>query len=436
MDRITELAEIQSLVDQQQISAALSRITVLAGAYPNDFQVQLMLAATLIPAGRLQEAGLAIEQAVQHAPTHAAVTLTRHNLAVALYQRGEFDLAVQTHYQNLLQFPEHIPGYRDLAQGLIAQGEVAQGYEILQAACERFPDDRETRFAFALAALRLEKWAEGWPAYEARWTEGELAQRLPPQGQLWQPGERPQYLQILPEQGLGDHLMFARYLAHLEGLADHLHCVVPGPLRTLFAHSFPHIHFTQAAPTGEQTRYLSLASLPNHLLEQCPQPPSNWPYLRPNPAALSADLQSLLALLPQPFLAITWRGNQSASHLASRSLQLADILPAIPTPFMDQADGPHVVSIQKDPSEDEQALLAKLGILDLSPALTDFNATAAILALSDAVLSIDTAVVHLAGALDKPIILLQRPEGDWRWGADHQGRAWYREVHPVIIQRH
>lgn len=386
-------------------------------------------------AGHLEQAQQQLATIARQHPLHPALCLARHNLAVAYYAQDNFEAAEDLHRQNLRDFPDHLAGHRDLAQTLLAKGEAAAGYALLKTSLQSWPDDRETRFMLALAALRLEDWATGWPAYEARWEPGELAQRLPSGGQLWQIDDHPQYLQILPEQGLGDQLMFARYLTLLEGMAEHIHYAVPPALRTVFAHSFPHIDCHRDAPKSPDTRYASIASLPWLLQETCPQPPAQRPYLQADWATLQPELQSLLPLLPQPFLAIAWRGNQTASHLASRSLQLADIVPVIPEPFMAQVDGPHVVSIQKDPTHEEQTLLAQLGIPDLSPALTDLNATAAILEASDALLSVDTAVAHLAGALDKPIILLQRPEGDWRWGTDHQGRAWYREVHPVIIQR-
>jgi hypothetical protein len=214
--------------------------------------------------------------------------------------------------------------------------------------------------------------------------------------------------------------MFARYLARLMPFAEQITYVVHPALSTLMQSSFPNIAVSHQLVAQEGDYCLPIASLARVLLVSAPQPPKTFPYLHPSLEDCDLDLAENLDHLPKPFVAITWRGNQKGQGLATRSLQIRDILP-----ILENSPCSTIVSLQKDPTPKETAELVELGIIDFSPLLKDFNATGNILMAADSLVSIDTAIVHLAGALGKPIILLQRPEGDWRWGINHRGEAWY-----------
>lgn len=397
---------------------------------PIDIESNFSLACFSEQKGLINEAFALYQAILKHHPNHLP---SAHNLAILLYRQGRFAEAAQRHWQTLNLHPSHIASWLDLALALIASGKPTEARQVLDEANKQFPNNREARFALGLLALRQHDWATGWPAYEARWQAGELAQRIPAGCQLWDGQLTPQgRLHILPEQGFGDALMFSRYLNKVSARSQNISFTPHPALLSLLRHSFPHIDVTGTHPPQAGDACLPLASLPHVLLPDVAVPPKELPYLKADLNALSADQQSVLSALPKSFMGLVWRGNQKDAALASRSLKLSDVLPAIPAEFRRPYG---VVSLQKDPTPAEIARLDAEGILDLSPLLTDFNATAAVLEKSEGLLTIDTASAHLAGALGKPIILLQRPEGDWRWGLDHRGTAWYRDVQAIMIQR-
>lgn len=397
---------------------------------PIDIESNFALACFSEQQGLINEAFALYQDILLHQPNHLP---SAHNLAILLYRQGRFVESAQRHWQTLKQHPSHVASWLDLALALIASGKPTEARQVLDEANKHFPNSREARFALGLLALRQHDWATGWPAYEARWQKNELAQRIPADCLRWD-GKPISHgrLHILPEQGFGDVLMFSRYLNAVSA-RSHFISFTPDPaLLALFRHSFPHVDVAGTYPPQAGDVCLPVASLPLMLLPEISEPPRALPYLKADLNALSAEQQSVLTALPKSFIGLVWRGNQKDAALANRSLALDDVLPAIPPEFKRPYG---VISLQKDPSPAEIARLDAEGILDLSPMLTDFNATAAVLEKSDGLLTIDTASAHLAGALGKPIILLQRPEGDWRWGLDHRGTAWYRDVHAAVIQR-
>ena len=228
--------------------------------------------------------------------------------------------------------------------------------------------------------------------------------------------------------------MFARYLHHLPRFATQIAYVCHPALVSLFESSFPDVTICTQPDPQLGDFCLPIGSLPRVLLEvgAAPEPPKHFPYLQTSTEAGSSELQAELNKLREsdrPLLAITWRGSQQ-DQLAERSTGLEHLLRQIPPEARHQKQ---IISLQKDPTPNEIKTMNAAGVLDFSPYMTDFNATGIILKRTESLISIDTAIVHLAGALGVPFQLLLNPGGDWKWGkaqasnhcSDRDQGIWY-----------
>lgn len=445
----------QALLAAGEHAKAIRHFSALAAGHPDTPAPSLGLALALAGAGRFGEALVAIEHARSLAPASIDLLAAQanlyeqmgdeakalqgyldllardpnhlpaaHNLGSLLYRLGHFAEAAAQHRDTVRRHPQSFATWRDLGQALVAGGQMEAGLAALAKARQLAPTDRDSRFAHGLALLRAGRWAEGWPLYEARWRPGEAIPGLPGvppwQGESLA-GKR---LVVFAEQGYGDTLMFCRYLPPLAGLTAALSVVVPAPLVNLLQASFPDLAIGSQPAAGAAAHYsVALGSLPLRFLalgQATPLRPGR--YLSPSPTARAAA-----ALLPADAagLGLTWRGQPRYASNRSRSLALAALRARSPQPAARH------YAFQPDITAAEQALLAQRGDVDLAPHLTDFDHSAALLERLGGLLTVDTAMAHLAGGLALPCHIAHRREGEWRWGADGRGSAWYEKCSPL-----
>ncbi len=220
------------------------------------------------------------------------------------------------------------------------------------------------------------------------------------------------------EQGLGDTLQFLRFLPMVQATGASVLLEVQPPLRSLAA-QLPGVTalFTSGEPLPPFDWHCPLMSLPTALgiaSESLPAPRS---YLSIPDAA-----QQKAAALPWPAtglrVGIAWAGNAAHTKDRYRSLPLALLEPLL------RLEGVHFYSLQMGPPAAQlQSLQAP--ITDLRPAITDMADTAALIAHLDLVIAVDTSVVHLAGALGKPVWLMLPAAPDWRWMLHRDDSPWY-----------
>jgi len=305
--------------------------------------------------------------------------------------------------------------------------EAAQaGYE---EALRWHPDFPQARVGRAHMLLTRGDYAEGWREHEERFQIPELARRaIATPSPRWQPGESlsGKHVLIWSEQGQGDCLQFARYLPLVAAQAAQVTLCAPAGLLAVLAPSFPQIrcvpHVSEAGPHDCHASLLSLAYLLD--LPHPSQAPSA-PYLNVDPIRLQQWQQQLgdgvEASPRRPRIGLAWAGRQYATPHPSRDVPLAEWLPLFELPV-------EVVSLQAEiPLADQGVHLALAGRLRSFP-LADWADSAALACALDLVISVDTAVVHLAGALGLPCFLPQRLEGEWRWGVQGGQSAWYPSV--------
>jgi tetratricopeptide (TPR) repeat protein len=291
-------------------------------------------------------------------------------------------------------------------------------------ALELAPGDARARWNRALAHFLRGDLARGWEDFEARWEAGVVARdfrlRLPVP--RWQ-GESLQGRSILLdlEQGLGDTIQFLRYVPVLAAAGARVSVRVQRPLVQLARASLPQA--TVLAPEDAPPAvdfYCELMSVPRHAGIRVDAVPAHVPYLRADAAAVRTWEARLAAAAPGRLrVGLVWSGNPAHLNDANRSMALQNLEPLARVDAL-------FVSMKPDASESDRRALAHWpALLDAGPELKDFGDTAALVQALDVVVSVDTSVAHLAGALGKPVWLLLPWLADWRWMLVREDSPWY-----------
>lgn len=302
-----------------------------------------------------------------------------------------------------------------LGQAMRELGRFDEAFDQHRLAVERSPDDARLRHVLGLNLLLHGQWPEGWRLAEARWETPEMQrirQKMPPL--MWDGASlRGKLIYLQPEQGLGDTIQFIRYA---ERIAERGGRVVAGcdpALRDLIS-TVPGVseavHIVDRPPVCDC--WIGLMSLPFVFDTQPETAPANVPYVFPEPARV-AKWSERIGDATQLRVGIAWAG--SPKHL--RDFYRSTTLEAI-TPLAEIANL-RAFSLQKDQS------CAGTNLTDLATDLHTLADTAAAIANLDLVISVDTAVAHLAGAMGKPVWLLLGYSPDWRWMLDRPDSPWY-----------
>ena len=233
-----------------------------------------------------------------------------------------------------------------------------------------------------------------------------------------------------PEQGLGDIIQFARFAPLLTALGARVILEVFTPLKPLFAGMegvAEVIGSGEALPPFDV--HCPLLSLPLALGITADTIPRAMPYIVPDPARV-ATWRASLGPATRPRIGFVWKGNPKFPRDKIRSVPLAEFAALF------DADA-EFLSLQKEVTDDERRLLVRhANVRQMGPALEDFGETAAILALCDAAIVIDTSVAHLAGAMAKPTSLLLPARADWRWMQNKTDTPWYPTLRLFRQTRH
>ncbi len=282
------------------------------------------------------------------------------------------------------------------------------------------PDFVEAHWNESLVRLQLGDFHGGWRKYEQGWKTG---LRGEPRG-FAQPrwtGAEPlagRTLLLHVEQGFGDTIQFVRY-APLAAAAGARVILEAYPLLTTLLSEVEGVNavVSRGEPLPAFDLHCPLLSLPLAFGTELDTIPARVPYLTAPPARL-ARWGARLPRAGGLRVGLAWSGRETPDP--NRSVALAQLAPLFDLP------GIHFVSLQKDVRDsDEAALRGRPELLHLGPDLADFADTAAVIEQLDLVISIDTAVAHLAGALGKPVWILLPFSSDWRWLLDRDDSPWY-----------
>ena len=334
--------------------------------------------------GRIEDAAAAYRRAIGLRPAYAEA---HNNLGIALRDMGAPDLAAESYRRVLALRPDHAEAHYNLAMALLEMGDLAAGHEVY-----------EWRFAAGAVPAR----------------DGTLP--------LWR-GEplRGRTLLVWGEQGYGDVIQFARYVPLLARAGAQVIFEVHEPLRGLMA-GVPGVDVVLARgdalpPCDAQIPLMSLPRLFRTTLDTMPR---EVPYLHA-PAAAIERWRKRLAGTDGLKIGLAWAGNPAQRNDRNRSMPLSACLPLLSA----GGAGAAWFSLQVGEPAAQLTEIAAGNVVDLSPALTDFGETAAAMAALDLVVTVDTAVAHLAGALGRPAWVLLTFSPDWRWLRRREDNPWY-----------
>ncbi len=406
---------------------ALEAYRAAASLDPRDLNTLIQRGALLRSMGRHAESVACFEPVLAREPDNAFAlfglayaydSMHRYEEAVPLYERAQ---AVK---------PEAAGIVNNLAFALTALARYDEAEKAYRRALELNPELPESRFQLGMLMLRREDYAEGWPLFENRkaTTIGKPNYRkLPCLEWQGEPLAGKRFL-IAREQGVGDQIQFVRYARVLAAMGARVDAWVAPELAALAA-SVPGIaRVLNAAPDDEALAreydyWCDVMSLPGRL----PALPidAEVPYLHADPLTAAAWRVRLAALAPDARrrrrIGLVWAGNPRHLFDAFRSVPLAALQP------LAALAGNAWFALQKGPGAAQLAdvaprwpLLAALG-----DELHDFAATAALIENLDLVITVDTSVAHLAGALGKPVWVLLAAQPDWRWGIGRADSLWY-----------
>lgn len=348
----------------------------------------------------------------------------------ALYNRGNALLALDRlddaliSYQRALELdPRHVDALFNLGNVLRELRRNQEALASYRKALAIRPDYADVHMNEALTLLRLGDFAAGWRKYEWRWRKPEIAANVwRAQQPLWlgEPSPAGRTLLLHAEQGFGDTLQFVRYAPLVARQGARVVVEVQPPLKPLVA-ATPEMGSVvgRGEPLPGFDLHCPLMSLPLAFGTELASIPATSPYLGVPPDRLAA-WQARLQRKNRHLVALAWAGSRGYSHDHRRSLALERFAPLLALPGM------HFVSVQRELGAGDAATLAAHPQIDhVGDALGDFADTGAVLSMADAVISVDTAVAHLAGALGRPLFVLLAHSPDFRWLLDRDDSPWY-----------
>jgi thioredoxin-like negative regulator of GroEL len=381
---------------------------------PSLVNVHVNLGAALQGQDRVEAAVDAYRAALALAPDNTAAL---SNLGVALRILGQLDEALARQDAAMAREPRSAAFTSNRALVLQDLGRVTEATAAFEQATALDPDFAVAHFGLGCARLLAGDFASGWPQYEWRLARKAVAQPQRP-GPRWDGGDLAGKTLLLQcEQGLGDAIQFIRYAALLSARGARVLVSCPAPLRTLF-HGVAGIDavIDEAAPPPFDlwTPLLSTPGLVGARLETIPAPGA---YLQADPARID-HWRARLAGRTGLRVGLAWRGSPEHVNDRNRSLAAARLAPALDAP------GLSLVSLQKDARPDELAALGP-DVFDAGPNLVDIAETAAVIANLDLVLTVDSAVAHLAGAVGARTLVMVPFSPDWRWLLGRVDSPWY-----------
>ncbi len=374
------------------------------------------LALGLDQLGRTQESEKTYETLISVSPDHVEAHYNLANLKVRL---ENFQDSLP-HYQRVIEIkPDFEAGWINCAIASQRIGNLDEAETQFNQALALNPDSVEAHWNLAHLFLIQGRWKEGFVEYEWRLKRPEAPQADWPQP-VWDGRPAPnQCLMLWVDQGIGDAIQFLRYTRIAAERVGKVILRCQANL-TRLSETAPGIDQAVAIdqPLPDFDCHAPLMSLP--LLTESPGPTGTWngPYL-----SASAPI-SLEAPKSHKRVGLVWAGNPAHRNDANRSCPLAELRPLFNVPKTS------FYSLQVGAGQDAlDDFEAANSIIDLAPRLHDFADTANAIAALDAVISVDTAVAHLAGALGKPTwLLLPAIDPDWRWLLDRVDTDWYPSV--------
>jgi tetratricopeptide (TPR) repeat protein len=397
---------------------ALDAFDAMLALDSQHLQARINRGNALAALGRHEEALADYAAVLAMSPGHP---IAHYNRGISLQTLGRETAAIAEYDRAVASLPTHIHSWVNRGLALAALGRYQEALSSYAQARALDPNYADVHFNASLSLLSLGDYRRGFAEYEWRWTRTGMVTRKEIRQPLWL-GETSlagKTILLHAEQGLGDTVLFTRFVPRVAGAANVVLEVQP-ELRTLLdGIENVSIILSRGEPLPRHDVQCPLASLPLALKTEAATIPAVVPYLRASDDRM-ARWRLRLEAMPRPRVALAWSGSVANTNDQRRSLSLAQIEPILSVP------GVRFVSLQRDLREGDAERLAKdPRIVHVGGELSDFADTAAVLMFVDLVICVDTSVAHVAGALARPTFVLLQFQPDWRWMLDRDNSPWY-----------
>jgi tetratricopeptide (TPR) repeat protein len=399
----------------------LDRCQELKSDHPMGFY---MRARTLRDMKKYDDAIVASERAEALASTNPDIF---NNAGIILHHLGRDGEAIERFDRAIGLRADFVDAISNKANSLAQAHKFDEAFAAYALAKSLAPDDATIDWNVALLHLLTGNFEAGWAGRESRWTKQSAPVPYPKfHSSMWlgQDSVRDKTILVYADEGLGDTIQFARYLPLLAAHGARVVLVADDNLQTLLSR-LPGVALClpkSAERIPAFDFHCALSSLPLAFSTRLDTIPATTSYL---PRASDAERQvweDRLGAHDRLRIGLVWSGNQRHVNDHNRSVPLQVMMRLV-------TQDARFVSLQKDPRPADQAMLHARGdITDLTGDLSDFSATAALIACLDIVITVDTSVAHLAAALGRPTWILLPYTPDYRWLLDRDDSPWYPTV--------
>jgi len=407
------------LLDLKRPTEAIAAFDAVLAKEPRHLQALVNRGNARTELGEPDAALKDFDAALAMAPFHPLALYNRGNALRAL---GRMQDALTAYQQALTSAPNHPGAWLNRGLALAALNRHTDAISSYDRLLALQPDNVEAHFNKAMSLLTLGDYPRGFAEYEWRWKRAGMTTRKEFRRPPWL-GEIPlagKTIVLHAEQGLGDTVMFVRYVPLVAKAGAKVVLEVQPELKDLLIRLE---NIAAIVARGEALPpfdlHCPLGSLPLAFKTQLAAVPADIPYLRSSEAMI-AKWRPRLEALPAPRIALSWSGRALHVNDRNRSLPLAQLDPLL------ALSNVSFVSVQRELRPADAELLAREPrVMHLGDELESFDDTAAVLTLCDAVVCVDTSVAHVAGALGRPAMVLLPFQPDWRWTLDRERSPWY-----------
>ncbi len=426
-------AEIKSgaeLLDQGNYAEAILKFKEILSKDKSNYNTLNYLAVAYSMLKKYDNAIEALNSAIDFQPSFPNAYL---NLGIILFQKGEKEESLQFYKSAIERDKYNSYGFFNYAVALSELGLYDKAKANYEKAIEQNSSNYLAQYNLGLLNLLLGNFKSGWEGYEYR-AEAEVVEKRTMPGKRWN-GEsiKNSTLYIYPDQGFGDTIQFVRFLPIVKQRVGKLIFECQPSLFSLFKELpfFDEIVEMQESlePIKNYDYYLPITSLGNIL--NINQNSTVWekPYLSPN-AKITFEKANSLINVTEKKIGLVWRSNSNYKSDEKRAIPLQRLQKIF------SLSGIRFYSLQMEPTAKEIEIFKKFDITDLSNELNNFNDTAQILDQMDLIISTDTALPHLAGAMGKPTWLLLSSQPDWRWQLNNADSFWYPSLKLFRQKKH
>ena len=384
---------------------------------PDNFNALNLLGAIDYQLGRYEEAVKKITKAIR---INSGSAICHYNLAMSYDALNNEEKAVKNFKKvleiNPLYKNTHFV-YYNLGIYFKNKGEFGKALEYYDKAIEFDKDFYDARWNRSLVLLLLGEFEIGWEDYDCRFKK-----KSPTDSRIF---NKPQWdgsllknkkILVILEQGFGDNIQFIRYLPFIKEKKGYIILECKKELKTLFENNFKIDEIIEKQDNSSQNFdfYIHLMSIPKIFKTNLNNVPNKVPYLK---ADINLVEKFKLKLNTDKFkIGIVWAGNSKHSNDKNRSINFKEFK------FLKEFPEVEIYSLQKEKNPEK---LDDFKLIDFSENIRDFSDTAAIIENLDLIISVDTSVAHLAGAMNKPVWILLPFIPDWRWFFKRDDCPWY-----------